>query len=202
MKSPIAIKLGAVLAACAGAMLAQADAFGVEEQGATDALEMKQPVQPSVTVTTVSTKVHSEEFTNGQYRAVFTFWVDANVNELNLSCIVSDLWLGNKPGASGVKPIPLKVNNGCLVEASEGRVASGDKSAILSFKSGRLVTEEQVPAHKTKYKTFASNRGGHFKQDVHVLLTWRQDEPLKPVGKYSGVVKLLAEIPNRANPEN
>lgn len=151
---------------------------------------------PTIDITAVNKKVDATGFKSGLYRATFTFDVDANVNVLNFSCVVSDLWIEGELSNAKVEPVPLKVSEGCMIEPTDAASHAGQRSAVAEFKKTMVKTEEGVLAHQSDYRTFKSRTGGQFQQDVHVVLKWEQLDPLKPVGSYKGVVKLISEIPD------
>lgn len=156
---------------------------------------------PDILVATVSASVASTQMTNGIYQATLIFAVDTTeTNRLNLSCIVSDLWIEGED-QNEVTPIPLNKVSGCLIEPADAIAHSGQNSAVADFESGSLMTEEGIEAIKTDYRTFtARDSASSFKQDVYLVLSWEQNEPLKPVGRYEGLVKLVAEIPEEGQP--
>lgn len=151
---------------------------------------------PDVTITSVNRRVDASKLKFGQYRAIFTFAVDANVNELNFSCVVSDLWIEGELSGAKVEPVPLKLSEGCVIEPTDAISHAGQRNAVAEFKTRMVKTEEGVLARQSDYRTFKSRGSAKFQQDVYVVLNWEQMDPLKPVGSYRGVVKLISEIPD------
>jgi hypothetical protein len=46
----------------------------------------------------------------------------------------------------------------------------------------------------TETKAYESSQNNHFSQNVNVVVTWNQDDPEKPMGEYSGCVRLTALV--------
>jgi hypothetical protein len=46
------------------------------------------------------------------------------------------------------------------------------------------------PTEMTETIVYESSQNNHFSQDVYITVTWNQGDPEKPMGQYSGKVKL------------
>ena len=50
------------------------------------------------------------------------------------------------------------------------------------------------PGMQTETLSFESAQNNHFSQQVDLVVTWTQDDPEKPMGEYSGKVKMWAHV--------
>ncbi len=138
--------------------------------------------------------VDAGDVQTGVFNATIEFRVDANHEDIDLACYASDLWKGDDPTNDEVAPIPLYFQAGCLIDPINAN-PTGAASPVASFDSGTTTDVNGFPSYGTNSINFESSQNGHFSQEVYVTVAWNQDDPEKPKGEYSGVVKLLGMIP-------
>jgi hypothetical protein len=122
--------------------------------------------------------------------AVFT--VDANSQDVYLTCGASNLYKGNDPLGTEVKSLAVNLSAGCRVNPANGnRMAGLDNT--LAFQSGEEEIIDGFPVAKSEQGHYESSQNGHFSQDVTIIVDW--DIPLEqPQGEYSGIVALWGAI--------
>lgn len=120
-----------------------------------------------------------------------TFRVDANSQDIHLTCGASSLFKGNDPNGTEVAPLPVNLSAGCAVNpANANRMAGLDN--VLAFTADQE-TIDGFPVMKSEQGHFESSQNGHFSQDVTIQVDW--DIPLEqPQGEYSGIVALWGAI--------
>ena len=147
-------------------------------------------VEPDVAVgaTSVDT-IDAGSIQRGEVEVTIPFRVDANQESLSLYVTASPLFKGDDPSNNDVSPIDLcgwveiyPTNASPMAGGSNRSTPVGD-DFIDAF-----------PALVFESIDFESSQNGHFSQDVDVIVCWNQDEFEKPVGEYSGLVKLTAVL--------
>ena len=128
----------------------------------------------------------------GDFAGTLIFRVDANNEDVFLTCGASALYKGDDPNNTDVDPIPLNQSAGCDVVPTFGKRMEG-LSSNLSYGSD-LEVIEGFNLVKTEAGHYESSQNGHFSQDVSVTVTWMQPDPEKPQGEYSGIVALWGAI--------
>jgi hypothetical protein len=113
--------------------------------------------------------------------------VDANTEAVRFCLGASDLWKGDDPNNPSVEPIPLYKDYGVEFDIEFGNPALG-QDAFVDFVSQSTLGDFQI--WQTEYVTFESSQNGYFSQFVMTNVCWKQDDPEKPTGQYSGVVAL------------
>ncbi len=148
-------------------------------------------VEPSIFVSptdTVKTQVDEDSNQPGEISIGTVFYIKANFTRVGTYVTATDLY---KDGLvdGNVKPIPLKLSGGSNIEPFSAHVVGGQGNTV-SF--DEETTLEGFPARSSNSLEFESDQPGRFVQDVLVTLTWEQNDPRKPPGKYIGKVKLVA----------
>ena len=145
-------------------------------------------VDPNVAIRADQTVWQIGSVQQGGFNALVTWRVDANSQFVNMQLEASDLWKGDDPTNSEVAPIPLAVNTPALVKPVNGNETnSGDN--LLAW-GGGPGTVSGYPTQKTEVGTFESSQNGHFSQQVVTTVRYNQNDPEKPQGQYSGVIRL------------
>ncbi len=152
-------------------------------------------VVANIAVRANTPQVDAGDVQTGAFTATIEFRVDANNEDIDLACYASDLWKGDDPTNDDVAPIPLLVGAGCLIDPINAN-PTGGASPVASFDPSVVHNVSGFPALGTNSINFESSQNGHFSQEVYVTVAWNQDDPEKPQGEYSGVVKLLGMIPD------
>ncbi len=128
----------------------------------------------------------------GDFAGTIIFRVDANNEDVFLTCGASPLYKGDDPLGTEVTPIDVNLSEGCDVVPANGKRMEGLPNN-LSFGTEQEIIDG-FPLTKTEQGHFESSQNGHFSQEVTVSVTWMQPDPEKPQGEYSGVVALWGAI--------
>jgi len=153
---------------------------------------------PEVSVRAVSEIVNAGDLKKDGLEATFEFWIEAETDQVNLSCLVSDLNLRNDVHDSyGVK---LDLSKGCRIEVIDGYSVAGKNWELVDFKDERHTIDGSLNAKKSDYVTFRTIDATNFRRNVYVTVSWLRSGESKPVGSYEGSVKLLAAAPDKIYP--
>lgn len=137
----------------------------------------------------------------------FHFFVEANVQEVELACGATDLYKGNivedaTPTDPHDDPILLFQPAGCHIQM-DGATPAGGGSPVATF-GGDTDTLEGTQSNTANgtpwivYKTNSIPFHANFPEpsrNVWIDLVWNHDNPEQRIGEYSGFVKLYAMIP-------
>lgn len=138
----------------------------------------------------------------------FTFFVEANVQQIEFSCGATDLFKGGitmdiTPGNSHDDPIPLDKDYGCTI-SMDGAMPQGGNTPTASFAGGLSDLLQGIQSEWVVWKTNAINFHANFPEpsrNVSIDLRWNHTNPEQRIGEYSGFVKLYAMIPIGAIPK-
>ena len=169
-------KLPVMLAACLWA--------GLPAAGGTEAsavVAVRCTVEPALAVAPREAVVDAGTVTCGEFSATIRFQVRANRPAVSMFVQASPMYKGDDPDSSDAKPIPLKTDPGVTVRTGQ--------SGTATF-TGPGQTVDGFPTLRTEPLRFESTSQAGFSQDVHVTVTWNQDDPGRPRGQYGGRVKL------------
>ncbi len=145
-------------------------------------------VDPNVAIRADQTVWQIGSVQQGGFNALVTWRVDANSQFVNMQLEASDLWKGDDPTNHDVAPIPLAVNAPAFVKPVNGNETnSGDNLLAWGGGPGNI---SGYPTQKTEVGTFESSQNGHFSQQVSTTVRYNQNDPEKPQGQYSGVIRL------------
>lgn len=121
-----------------------------------------------------------------------TFRVDANSQDIYLTCGASSLYKGNDPTNSDVAPLPVNLSSGCEVNPANANRMGGLPNT-LGFVGDAPDLINGYSLNQTEQGHYESSQNGHFNQDVTLVVDWII--PLEqPQGEYSGVVALWGAI--------
>ena len=141
------------------------------------------PVQPVWDLSTIL---------NGPFSAVVTWRIEANVSSVQIMLEASALYKGDDPSNADVAPIPLDTNRPVDISAEHAHDTSGsDRAAWIS--AGAPI--DSFPTVRTQVLTYESSQLGLFSQLVTTRIYYNQQEQIKPMGQYSGRVKITTLIP-------
>ena len=147
-------------------------------------------VNPNVTVGANTPIVNAGTVQTGEFSATINFRIDANKEQVSLFVEASPLYKGDDPTNADVPPIPLNLSKGVdITPANANPLAAGSNNAQY-IGSGDVILD--FPTQRTQTIAFESSQNGHFSQDVLVQVWWLQDDPEKPMGEYSGKVRITA----------
>ena len=147
-------------------------------------------VDPNIAVRALAASVDAGTVQVGEFSATVPFRVDANTEAVNIWVACSQLYKGNDPAGTEVAPIGLF--NGVKIAPTNANPVKGGSNVAGYAGPGEVV--EGFPTLVTNSIVFESSQNGHFSQDVAVTCSWFQNDPEKPMGEYSGVVKFYAEV--------
>lgn len=133
----------------------------------------------------------------GDIQCTPEFRVEANTARVRMFVEASALYYKGDPNNTAVTPIPLH-DSGADINA-EGAVAQGSANGTKAAFVGPGDLIDVYPTRKTEEILFLSSDplGLTFVHTVFVTVKWRQDDPIKPAGRYRGKIKLtcMAEAP-------
>lgn len=130
----------------------------------------------------------------GTFCGMIPFRIDANTQKVKLGAAASHLFKGDDPDSVHVDPILLDLDAdeaGIDCIPHNGNPVGGHSHRLL-FTQGETI--EGFPGMRTESWIFESAQNNHFSQQVDLVVTWLQDDPEKPMGEYSGKVKMYAWI--------
>ena len=151
-------------------------------------------VDPDVSVssgTTGSSPINLGSIQRGLIHGTVSFRVDANREQVALQVLATDLYKGDDPFNTDVAPILLCVGEPVVIRPSNANPINSGSNEASAVGPDFI---DSWPATKFESITFESSQNGHFSQAVDVSVCWNQDQVEKPVGQYSGYVKLSALI--------
>jgi len=188
-----ALVLGLSLLLLAGgvALLCQADTSG----SATVTVHAR--VDPNVAVSARSSVVDAGTVQTGDFTATCEFRVDANKQQVSLYACASDLYKGDDPANREVAPIALKLSSGIVITPTHASPMAGGSNVAAFVGPTELIGG--FPCRRTETVVFESSQNNRFSQSVFVTVTWTQDDPEKPMGEYSGKVRLVAFVFGQAD---
>lgn len=191
-----------IVAAMVGAVLGVSAAAAAGDDDA-EAPESRVPLMdwrelPMVAVEPETSVVAAGSVETGPFSAHVCFRVEANEPNVLIFVEVTDLYKAGDATHPVVPPIPVDVAAGCEVQPTDADPTDG-ASPILNY-VGRGAEIGAFPTHLTETVSYASTQDGEFLQSVYVVPTWRQDEPSKPRGQYSGKVRMTVMLVPSALP--
>ena len=148
-------------------------------------------VNPNVAVSTVADPA-IQNIQTGAIEVVITYLVEANLQECSLFVEASDLFKGDDPTNGEVAPIPLDTTVPAVIDPVNANPLNGGSMDATWQGGGSPIGQYQTQLSETI--EFESSQNNHFSQEVDVTVTWNQDDPEKPTGQYSGMVRLTALV--------
>ena len=146
-------------------------------------------IVPNIAVMPDTPFVDVGDVQSGEFEATIVFRIDANTQTCRFKAMGSNLYKGDDPTEPTVLPIPLI---GDAVFSIENGDPTGDQGNSLRFgTAGDPIGD--FPTLQTGWIEFESSQNNHFSQLLTLVVTYDQDDPEKPMGEYSGKVKLLAQ---------
>ena len=145
-------------------------------------------VDPNVAISADQAVWEIGSVQTGGFSALVTWRVDANSQFVNVQLEASNLFKGDDPTNDDVAPIPLALSTPASVRPANGNETnSGDN--LLAWGGGQGEVSG-FPTQLTEVGTFESSQNGHFSQLVTTTVRYNQNDPEKPQGQYSGVVRM------------
>ena len=149
-------------------------------------------VNPNIAVNTMLPSVDLGSVQVGEIHGVIPFRIDANTEQVRIWLALSRLYKGDEPGGTEVGPILFSwLTQGCEIYAESGSPIGGADNHVDYITPVEI---DGFPTFSTTALVFESAQNNHFSQQVDAIIHWYQDDPEKPMGQYSGRVKMLAEV--------
>jgi len=150
-------------------------------------------VVANISVGVVTANVDLGEIQTGVFPGQVVFRVDANVEEVDMQIIATNLYKGDVPDSPFKIPVKSGTpDDGALVEPAFGNATEGHGN-LLAWLAGPVILNG-MEALETETVSFESGQNGHFSQEVTVTVEYDQADPELPQGEYSGWIKLVAAI--------
>ncbi len=152
-------------------------------------------VVPNIVVSAKTSIVNAGTMQTGQtgdFSATFVFTLEANAARVKMFLEASDLHKSDDPTKMEVSPILLNTSKPARFAASAGRQISGKPNEAIWAGAGNDILSFKTKA--TEAVEYESSKKGYFNQDVTISITYIQPDPKKPIGQYSGRVRLSAFI--------
>ena len=152
-------------------------------------------VDANIAVGVLSPYINLGSIQTGEFSGTIPFRVDANTEQVRISAEVTKLYKGDvAPDTTGfvdVDPIIILPYSTVDIIPYMGNPTGGDDNHA---KYNRLAVIDGFKGFGTQSIVFESAQNNHFSQQVDLIVWWLQDDPEKPMGEYSGKVKMFAEV--------
>ena len=148
-------------------------------------------VQRTVSVGVLAGTVDAGVLDTGAVTAIVGFRIDSNSPSVTLYVEATGLHKAGDAGARDVAAIPVDRAAGVVIAPTDA-VPAGRTSNVVTYAESTAV--DGMPAETSEAIRFASSQSATFSQDVYVTAAWDQSDPQKPVGTYTGRVRLTAMI--------
>lgn len=151
-------------------------------------------VDPNIAVNTMLPVVDLGSVQVGEIHGTIPFRVDANTEQVRIWLAASRLYKGGDSLNGDVDPITFSwITEGCeIFPVSASPTGGGDNH--VDYVGPVPEGIDGFPAFSTTAIVFESAQNGHFSQEVDAVVHWYQNDPEKPMGEYSGRVRMLAEV--------
>ena len=191
-RGPKSMKKLMIAVAVLGLLLVSS--YAMADQSADATAHVYVNIDPNIAVTAIDANVQAASLQTGDVSVPITFQVDANTEAVELSAIVTNLYKGDDPSGTEVKPI-LPSGLGVIIDPANANPINGGSNLAAYSTVGTIVTDKGTFVGLTTQSiTFESSQDGHFSQAVEVTPSWGNSDNEKPQGQYSGYVELLAAV--------
>ncbi|MCD6365250.1 MAG: hypothetical protein J7M14_05190 [Planctomycetes bacterium] len=146
-------------------------------------------VQPIIHITQSEVTVARESSRVGPIVISSSFYIDANAPSLHMYVEATDLYMDGNTRNPSVPPIPLDVDSSVEIAPADAAPADGSSNVARFVENSRL---GEFAAKRSEIINFVSNQATNSRTSVPVTVTWNQNDPTKPAGRYIGKVKLAA----------
>jgi hypothetical protein len=183
--------------AVVGLLLIQLSSLPSRAQTRSEALgRVEAIVPPSVAVAAIQPTWDVTVLQSGSFSATLAWRIEANVPSLQMTVEASDLFMADDPGGTEVAPIPLDTSRPIVITAEHANQAEGGSNRAFWVGPGTPIGA--FPTNRTETVTFESSQPYIFDQLVSTQIFFNQPENIKPMGSYSGRVKITTMIPAAA----
>ncbi len=146
-------------------------------------------INPNVAVGVETPIVDAGTVQTGDFYAMLRFRIDANVEAVKMFLEGSSLYKGDDPLNTEVAPIVIKLSAPVQISPTYGN-RKGALPNQAEWTGGPGANIGAYPTQKTETVEFESSQNGHYSQAVGYKITYNQPDAEKPMGQYSGKVKL------------
>lgn len=148
-------------------------------------------VGANVAVMAMAASLDLGSIQTGVFSGTIPFRVDANTERLKIWAATTRLFKGDDPDTVHVAPIKLAYQSTVDIYPHNANPVGGEDNHA---RYRGLYQIDDFPGYYTESIVFESAQNGHFSQQVDMVVWWDQDDPERPMGEYSGKVRLLAEV--------
>jgi hypothetical protein len=166
-----------------------APAFADESGNATAHVFVQ--VNPNVSLAPLDPWVDLGTVQTGVFQGFIPWRVDANTQNVQFWAAASNLYKADDPTDPTVDPIPVYLSNGIQIHIPDGGPV-GQEDEYLGYVGGTDI--DGYPGYETEAIEYESSQSGHMSQDIDMYVWWDQTDSEKPMGEYSGMVRLSAMI--------
>jgi len=148
-------------------------------------------VNPNVSLAPLNPHVDLGTIQTGVFQGYIPWRIDANTEDVQFWAAASNLYKGDDPSAPEVPPIPVYLSSGIQIHIPHGNPV-GNQDEYLGYLGGTDING--FPGYETEQIEYESSQNGHMSQDIDMYVWWDQEDPEKPLGEYSGYVRLSAMV--------
>ena len=165
---------------------------GLPPDGGFAACHVFVDVDPNIAIMPLDPVVSLGSVQTGVFTGTIPFRIDANTEKVRIWTAATQLWKGSVYAPDNeVPPISFELNSGVEIYAEMGSPVGGADNRA-DFTGYHPI--DDYPGYVTERIVFESAQDGHFSQRVDMVVHWDQADPERPMGEYSGKVKMLAEV--------
>jgi len=148
-------------------------------------------VDPNISVQPLAPYVNMGTIQTGTFFGYIPWRIDANTQNIQVWAAASYLYKGDDPTNPTVPPIMLNQTDGIKFDIAHGGPVGGDDN-ILQYINAVVI--DGFPGWETGMTEYESSDPGHLSQDCLMTVAWDQPDHEKPMGEYSGIVRLSSMI--------
>jgi hypothetical protein len=150
-------------------------------------------VDPNLAIMAMAPNVDLGSVQTGLIVGTIPFRIDANTERVRIWTAASRLFKGDvyDPAQVEIPPIPFEYQSQVGIYPVAASPIGGEDNLVQFVGLHEI---DGYPGYVTQRIVFESAQDGHFSQRVDMVVHWNQADPEKPMGEYSGRVKMLAEV--------
>ena len=152
-------------------------------------------VVPNIALTTMAADIDLGDIQLGWFTGTIPFQVHANTEQVDIWAVTSMLYKGDifhvNLDSLEVPPIFLAPQTEAGIYPEQASPVGGEDN-LAPYRGIEWI--DGFRGYFTLPIRFESAQNNRFSQLVDLVITWNQDDPEKPMGEYSGKVKLHARI--------
>ena len=148
-------------------------------------------VDPNVAVRPLVPYVNMGTIQTGIFQGFIPWRIDANTQNVKFWGGASYLYKGDDPTNTTVPPIMLDLTSGIVFTIAHGGPIGGEDTKLIYLNP---VDIDGFPGMGTETTEYESSDPGHMSQDCMMAVKWNQADAERPMGEYSGKVRLSAMV--------